>query len=84
MVRIIDDFFMDHPFYFGSIFLISIFLVICTTIKVLGESSCNERASELSVVDGDYRFVSDTCYLTLNSGIVIPADQYRAVEETVR
>jgi len=50
----------------------------------LGEAGCNQRAAELHVVDGDYRLLSDTCYLTLSDGTVIPADQYRATQEVER
>ena len=54
---------------------------LVTTIKPFLEASCNQRGSELGAVDdGDYRLMSDTCYLTLRDGTVIPAYQYRATE----
>lgn len=54
---------------------------IMLTIKVaLMEPGCNQRADELGVVDGDYRILSDTCYLTLSDGRKLPADQVRGVE----
>lgn len=56
--------------------------VILVPVKLVNESACNQRASQLRVIDGDYRLLSDTCYLTLRDGRVIPADQYRAIQET--
>lgn len=55
--------------------------------KVTSETSCNQRASTLRygqpvVVGGDFRFWSNTCYLYLNDGRVIPDDAYRMIQET--
>jgi hypothetical protein len=52
--------------------------------KPIAETVCNQRAAQMEVVDGDYRLLMTTCFLTLSDGTVIPSDQYRAAEPVTR
>lgn len=58
-------------------------LIICGLIGLthLGaEKGCREKASELALPSGDFRFWSNQCYLTLPSGEVVPDENYRVTE----
>lgn len=70
-------------FSFVLICIVVLLVVAFGIVKPIGEISCNQRAEELQV-DGDYRFMSSTCYLTLKNGQVIPANQFRSVERNQR
>lgn len=61
----------------GAAFVVAAVIAIAKPLK---EASCNQQAEQIGVVDGDFRWLSATCYLTLDDGSVIPADRFRAVE----
>lgn len=59
----------------------AVIVLLFVGIKVaILEPGCDQRAEEMGVVDGDYRLLSDTCWLTLRDGRKLPADQVRGVE----
>jgi hypothetical protein len=45
--------------------------------KPFNEIACNDRDTLDRVVHTDYKLWADTCYVTLENGTVVPADQYR-------
>lgn len=70
----------------GVAFLVAVVAILAAIVVPLKafvlEPGCDQRAGEQSAVrSGDYRLLSDTCYLTLDDGTVIPADQYRTFRE---
>lgn len=48
-------------------------------LKPLNEASCNQTAAQYHV-DGDYRVLSDSCWLTTSDGTVVAADRFRQWE----
>lgn len=68
--------------------ILAILLVIGTLLvaakAAILEPSCDQAARQMHVRDGDYRLLTDACWLTLNDGTRIPLDNYRASEKVQR
>lgn len=60
--------------------LLTVLVVIISIAKPISELSCNQVAEKYSV-EGDYKLLSDTCWLTNKNGTVISEDAFRSFEE---
>lgn len=65
--------------------LVVVILLFALPIQALiMEPGCNQKAQELGLPDGDYRLLSDECFLTLPSGEVVPASNYRLNQKVTK
>lgn len=80
-----DDF-KDFCLFFmailaGAFVLAAVIIASAILInKPFAEASCNQTAAQYHV-QGDYKLMTDTCWLTAKNGQVVNANNFRQFEE---